>query len=87
LAGTGRIPPPPTGDALVALIREHYEGMLMHYGMAVGLRAARKHLGWYLEGTDAPPALRGSMLTESRPEAVMALIGSAFSAAPLRSAA
>ncbi|MBL4644881.1 MAG: tRNA-dihydrouridine synthase, partial [Rhizobiales bacterium] len=31
------------------LILEHYEGILEHYGLRVGLRAARKHLGWYLQ--------------------------------------
>ncbi|WP_244493616.1 tRNA-dihydrouridine synthase [Aureimonas sp. AU4] len=29
---------------------EHYDAMLTHYGPSVGVRHARKHLGWYLEG-------------------------------------
>jgi len=28
---------------------EHIAGMLSHYGCALGLRNARKHIGWYLE--------------------------------------
>ncbi|WP_068089585.1 tRNA dihydrouridine synthase DusB [Polycladidibacter stylochi] len=41
----------PTGAALARLICEHYQMMLSHYGHEVGLRAARKHLGWYLEAS------------------------------------
>lgn len=48
LAGRS-VPPPPQGDALVDLVREHYEAMLSEYGTAVGVRVARKHLDWYLE--------------------------------------
>lgn len=29
---------------------EHYERMLDHYGEAVGVKIARKHLGWYTKG-------------------------------------
>lgn len=32
-----------------ALVREHYEEMLLHYGSEHGVRCARKHLGWYVE--------------------------------------
>lgn len=31
------------------LICRHYEDMLTHYGIEMGVRCARKHLGWYLE--------------------------------------
>jgi nifR3 family TIM-barrel protein len=74
-AGTGRVPPPPSGDALVDLVRGHYEEMLSHYGAPVGLRAARKHLGWYLERAAAPVPLRQTILTEGRPQEVLRLIG------------
>ena len=55
----------PEGDHLSAVIIEHYEAMLAHYGLAQGLRIARKHLGWYLDrfAPSAPAALRGSILT------------------------
>ena len=39
----------PTGDELAEIVVEHYEGVLTEYGIAVGVRAARKHLDWYLE--------------------------------------
>jgi len=86
-AANGAIPEPPSGDALVDLVRGHYEAMLGHYGVAVGLRAARKHLGWYLEGAGAPPPLRQAILTEPQPRAVMRLIAAALSGAPMGRAA
>lgn len=46
---TGDILPEPTEDALVAIVTEHFEALLRHYGDYVGLRAARKHLSWYLD--------------------------------------
>lgn len=48
LAGQGA-PVAPMGPVLATLVAEHYEDMLVEYGVAVGLRAARKHLDWYVE--------------------------------------
>jgi len=31
------------------VVQEHYDGMLSHYGSELGVRCARKHLGWYVE--------------------------------------
>ncbi len=45
----GNLPTEPEGAYLVDVILEHYEMLLEHYGLEVGLRAARKHLSWYLE--------------------------------------
>ena len=33
----------------IAIVRGHLEAMLSHYGTHLGLRAARKHLTWYLD--------------------------------------
>ena len=86
-AATGQVALPPSGDALVDLVRGHYEGMLSHYGIAVGLRAARKHLGWYLERAEAPLSLRQAILTEPQPREVLRLVGAALADIPLRRAA
>jgi tRNA-dihydrouridine synthase B len=40
----------PTLDVQLALILEHYEAMLDHYGEDTGVKMARKHLGWYTKG-------------------------------------
>ncbi|PQO23942.1 tRNA dihydrouridine synthase DusB, partial [Rhodobacteraceae bacterium WD3A24] len=48
-------PAPPAGAALADLVCAHHEAMLDFHGRDVGLRAARKHLGWYLEAAGAAP--------------------------------
>jgi nifR3 family TIM-barrel protein len=50
----GRDPgaPPLAKQAAIALA--HVEAMLVHYGAFVGLRNARKHIGWYLGQSGAP---------------------------------
>ncbi|HEX2148147.1 MAG TPA: tRNA-dihydrouridine synthase, partial [Pseudorhizobium sp.] len=39
----------PSWQVQQEIVAEHYEAMLDFYGREVGLRHARKHLGWYLE--------------------------------------
>ena len=46
---TGRMPPPPGRSALLDLVKRHYHAMLALYGRCLGVRCARKHIGWYLE--------------------------------------
>jgi len=84
----------PAGPALAALVAEHHEAVLAFYGEALGVRIARKHLGWYLDAAvadgatdpEAARALRRPLLTAERPAEVRALVERAF-VAPLRSAA
>jgi tRNA-dihydrouridine synthase B len=40
----------PKADALGAIIHEHLEGLYELYGETQGVRIARKHVGWYLNG-------------------------------------
>lgn len=47
---TGENLPSPSFDEQYALIVEHYQAMLDHYGPLVGVKIARKHLGWYTKG-------------------------------------
>src|SRR5690606_1582598 len=37
----------------------HYLAIVDHYGAAIGIRAARKHLGWYLDTLAGAGALSG----------------------------
>jgi tRNA-dihydrouridine synthase B len=71
----------PEDAELIALIRAHYEEMLIEYGTEVGLRAARKHLDWYAEAAnlnlDKPT--RTALLNNDEPAAVIELIGQVFS--------
>lgn len=40
--------PPPTGDERARVMREHIQALHDFYGEYMGVRIARKHLGWYL---------------------------------------
>lgn len=45
-------PPPVTAQCAIA--KDHVAAMLDHYGPFLGLRNARKHIGWYLETSGLP---------------------------------
>lgn len=80
LAGEEAAEAPP-GEALVTLVSEHYEDMLVEYGTAVGVRAARKHLDWYAEaaGITLDKPTRNAFLNNETPAQVLAMIGTIFS--------
>jgi nifR3 family TIM-barrel protein len=63
----------PCGTELGALVAEHYEAILMESGTEIGVRVARKHLGWYLEaaGITPPADVRTRLLTSASPAEVM----------------
>ena len=77
----------PKGAALCDLIAGHYEAILAFYGRDLGLRVARKHLGWYMDAALAPAELRRVILTAARPEAVLAHLPDALAHAPRQVAA
>ena len=74
----GPAPVIPTGAALSDLVCAHYEAMLGFYGTELGLRVARKHLGWYLDGVRAGPLRRKSILTSRSPQEVVRLLPDAL---------
>jgi tRNA-dihydrouridine synthase len=69
---SGRRPPEaPAGSALAELICGQYEAMLHLYGRDLGVRVARKHLGWYLDRVPGGAGLRTQLLALSDPVTVM----------------
>ncbi len=74
------VAPAPSGSALTAIVVEHYEGVLSEYGIDVGVRAARKHLDWYLEASGLPVAkeTRRRLVESQQPAEVIGLIGAIF---------
>jgi len=58
----------------------HYQMMIEHYGVDVGLRHARKHLGWYIESLapNTPSALKYEIMTSSEVEKTMTLFAQAL---------
>lgn len=66
----------PTGAALADAVEAHHADMLGFYGRDLGLRVARKHLGWYADAASAP--LKAEMLRADSPAEAVALIRRAF---------
>jgi nifR3 family TIM-barrel protein len=80
-------PAPPSGAALRDLMQAHYAAMLGFYGADLGLRVARKHLGWYLDDVPGGAALRARILTLGCPRAVARGIDAVVDCGPALEAA
>lgn len=65
-------PAVPTDADLGELVIEHFEGSMAHYGANIGVRAFRKHLGWWLEGREGGRELRNALVREPDPSVVIA---------------
>jgi nifR3 family TIM-barrel protein len=72
---TGTHPAPPSLAEQAKIACEHFEAMLVHYGAQLGLRNARKHIGWYLEKSGRPTecvkAWRRQLCTQENPARVL----------------
>lgn len=67
-------PQVPQGASFADMVGHHYEAMIGFYGRTLGLRVARKHLGWYMDTCGTPDALRHAVLTAAEVEATLKLI-------------
>ena len=78
---------PPLGTQL-AIVGQLYEDILSHHGTAIGVRYARKHLGWALDAAAATAGAadelrvheRHRVLTLDDPRAVRRALATAFAA-------
>jgi tRNA-dihydrouridine synthase B len=71
---TGERLPDPSLDRQLAIVLEHYDDMLSHYGRSTGLRMARKHLGWYSKGLPGSAEFRAAVNRTEEPEQVKAMV-------------
>jgi tRNA-dihydrouridine synthase len=91
----GAIETEPSLQTQLKFLLALYEGVLEHYGVRVGLRHARKHLGWALNvaGGAAGVSLeiltrwRQTVLTSEQPSDVKKSLGDAFDDFAWRAAA
>lgn len=67
----------PQGTDFARMVSDHYEAIIRFYGEVIGLRVARKHLGWYMDTSNTPADLRRAVLTAASPAEVHRLIPSA----------
>ncbi|HIF09074.1 MAG TPA: tRNA dihydrouridine synthase DusB [Sneathiellales bacterium] len=72
-----RLPDPPLMRQL-AIVFEHYDGILSHYGTEHGVKIARKHIGWYSKGLRGSAEFRARVNRLSDPEAVRAEIAAFY---------
>jgi tRNA-dihydrouridine synthase len=81
----GRDPGAPPLHEQRAIAQSHVEGMLAHYGPRLGLRNARKHIGWYLASSGRPSevvkAWRQRLCTEEDPRRALAGLGAFYDGA------
>lgn len=61
----------PEGADFTNMVLGHYEEMLRFYGTKLGLRVARKHLGWYMDHARTSSVARRDILTAKTPEETM----------------
>lgn len=68
----------PEGAALVDMVSAHHQAMLSFYGHDLGIRVARKHLGWYMTDAGTPADLRRTVLTAKTSADVLRLLPDAL---------
>jgi tRNA-dihydrouridine synthase B len=68
-----RVPDPPLSSQY-ATLAAHYDDMLSHYGAAVGVQIARKHVGWYSKGLPGSAEFRATVNQTADPSVVLQLI-------------
>jgi tRNA-dihydrouridine synthase B len=56
------------------LLIEHYNEMLEHYGSFIGVKMARKHLGWYTKGLHGSAEFRNKVNFVDDPAAVQLML-------------
>jgi tRNA-dihydrouridine synthase len=92
---TGRRESAPPLATQFALIAALYDEMLAHHGLRIGLKHARKHLGWALDAAAATADVafdtlkrwRGSVLTSETPAEARLRLAEAYDAFACRAAA
>jgi len=75
---TGTHRPQPSEAAQAAIMREHLNALYAFYGEYMGLRIARKHVGWYLQEAPGGEWLRGRFNLLESAEQQLALLDDYF---------
>ncbi len=75
----GKPPAIPFGARFSDMVQAHYDAMISFYGNTLGLRVARKHLGWFMDTSKTPSDLRKAVLTAPDVAATQRLLDDACS--------
>ena len=92
---TGETKPDPALEQQLALVTALYDEMLTHHGARIGVRHARKHLGWALDAAAQTAGIsaeqlksaRAHILTSEDPTETQRRLGAAYAAFGWRAAA
>lgn len=68
-----KLPDPPL-NTQKQIVLQHFEDILLHYGLDAGVKIARKHIGWYSKGLPVSAEFRVAINQTDQIEAVKALI-------------
>jgi len=71
---TGESLPDPDIATQYAILNEHYRDMLKLYGEDVGVKVARKHVGWYTKGLTGSAEFRNRANSEADPHIVLQML-------------
>ena len=71
---TGERLPDPDIATQYAILNEHYRDMMKLYGEDVGVKVARKHVGWYTKGLTGSAEFRNRANSESNPRVVLEML-------------
>ena len=74
----GKKLPPPAVTEMRAVALEHLEGIYSLYGEELGVRIARKHIGWYVRGLPGGEAFRREANAILSAQAQLAAVGRFF---------
>jgi tRNA-dihydrouridine synthase B len=77
---TGELLPPPAPAEILAVMERHLAQLHEAYGEHTGVRVARKHIGWYLEGRGDASGVRRLLMRAGTAAEQFALIRQHFSA-------
>jgi tRNA-dihydrouridine synthase B len=83
----GEAPADPSLDEQYAVIVEHYEAMLSHYGREIGVNMARKHIGWYTKGLHGSADFRNAVNQEPDASRVLRMLADFYEPWRFRAAA
>jgi tRNA-dihydrouridine synthase B len=70
--------PPPTPAEMRAVVLEHLQDIYALYGEELGVRIARKHIGWYVRGLPGGEAFRREAVLIVSAPAQLAAVGRFF---------
>jgi len=65
-----------------AIMHEHMEAMFSHYGKEVGVRMARKHVGWYSKGLEGSAEFRAALNQIDQAPVMLTMIEQFYSSIP-----